>query len=196
MDLCLIARGTSEPGPLGVVCGDPLFARIQRELPGVKVLGYPVQVRRSNLSIRVQSTNRLQYSASIAGANVGVADVVKRVNSQMRACPKSKFVLGGYSQGGMVTIQALSKLPKEARDKTVAVVLYGAGDGSGVNAAFKQKTIANCAPGDFACPKSGKGRGHVSYNDKGTIWHDRAAKYVAAAYNGKTQGLKLMRSPK
>jgi hypothetical protein len=95
----------------------------------------------------------------------------------------------------MVTIQALAKLSKEARDKTVAVVLYGAGDGSGVNAAFKQRTIANCAPGDFACPKSGKGRGHVSYNDKGTIWHDRAAKYVAAAYNGKSQGLKLMRSP-
>ena len=95
----------------------------------------------------------------------------------------------------MVTLQALSKLSKEARDRTVAVVLYGAGDGSGVNAAFKQKTIANCAPGDFACPRAGKGRGHVSYNDKGTIWHDRTAKYVAAAYNGKTQGLKLMRSP-
>jgi len=173
-----IARGTSEPGPLGVVCGDPLFARIQRELPGIKVLGYPVQ-----------------YSASVSGASTGVADVVKRVNRQLKACPKSKFVLSGYSQGGMVTIQALAKLSKEARDKTVAVVLYGAGDGSGVNAAFKQRTIANCAPGDFACPRSGKGRGHVSYNDKGTIWHDRAAKYVAAAYNGKSQGLKLMRSP-
>jgi pimeloyl-ACP methyl ester carboxylesterase len=131
----------------------------------------------------------------MTGAASGVADVVKRVNKQLKACPKTKFVLGGYSQGGMVTIQALPKLPKEARDKTVAVVLYGAGDGSGVNAAFKQKTLANCAPGDFACPKAGKGRGHVSYNDKGTVWHDRAAKYVAAAYNGRSQGQKLMRSP-
>jgi cutinase len=169
-------------------------ARIQRELPGIKVLGYPVQVRWS-LPISIRSTNKLKYSASIAGANVGVADVVKRVKSQLKACPKTKFVLSGYSQGGMVTIQALPKLPKEARDKVVAVVLYGAGDGSGVNAAFKQKTLANCAPGDFACPRAGKGRGHVSYNDKGTIWHDRSAKYVAAAYNGKAQGLKLMRSP-
>jgi hypothetical protein len=46
MDLTLLARGTSEPGPLGVVCGDSVLARIQRDLPGVKVIGYPVQVRR------------------------------------------------------------------------------------------------------------------------------------------------------
>jgi hypothetical protein len=72
----------------------------------------------------------------------------KRLQSQIKACPDSKFVLSGYSQGGMVTISALSKLASYA-DKVVAVVLYGAGDGSGVNAAFKQKTIANCAPGDF-----------------------------------------------
>jgi hypothetical protein len=91
----------------------------------------------------------------------------------LKACPGTKFVIGGYSQGGMVTIQALSKLSKEAQDKTIAIVLYGAGDGSQVAAAFKEKTIANCAPGDFACPKSGSGPGHVSYNNKGTIWHDR-----------------------
>jgi len=44
------ARGTSEPGPLGVICGDPVLARIQRDLPGVKVLGYPVQVNKVLLS--------------------------------------------------------------------------------------------------------------------------------------------------
>jgi Cutinase len=74
--------------------------------------------------------------------------MVKRLQSQVKACPESKFVLSGYSQGGMITVQALGKLTSLA-DKVVAVVLYGAGDGSGVNAAFKQKTIANCAPGDF-----------------------------------------------
>jgi pimeloyl-ACP methyl ester carboxylesterase len=74
--------------------------------------------------------------------------MVNRVNQQVKACPESKFVLAGYSQGGMITLQALSKLTAHV-DKITAVVIYGAGDGSGVSAAFKQKTIANCAPGDF-----------------------------------------------
>jgi alpha-beta hydrolase superfamily lysophospholipase len=74
--------------------------------------------------------------------------MVNRVNKQVKACPDSKFVLAGYSQGGMLTLQALPKLTAHA-DKITAVVLYGAGDGSGVSAIFKQKTIANCAPGDF-----------------------------------------------
>lgn len=39
-----LARGTSEPGNLGVVVADPLVARVKRDLPGVKVRGYPVQV--------------------------------------------------------------------------------------------------------------------------------------------------------
>jgi hypothetical protein len=38
------ARGTSEPGDFGVICGDPLIARVKRDLPGVSVRGYPVQV--------------------------------------------------------------------------------------------------------------------------------------------------------
>jgi hypothetical protein len=40
----ITARGTSEPGDFGVICGDPLIARIKRDLPGVNVRGYPVQV--------------------------------------------------------------------------------------------------------------------------------------------------------
>ena len=74
--------------------------------------------------------------------------MINRVNKQVKACPDSKFVLSGYSQGGMVTLQALPKLTAHA-DKIVAVVLYGAGDGSSVSATFKQRTLANCAPGDF-----------------------------------------------
>jgi hypothetical protein len=38
------ARGTSEPGNLGMVVGDPVVARVKRDMPGVEVRGYPVQV--------------------------------------------------------------------------------------------------------------------------------------------------------
>lgn len=173
----IVARGTSEPGDLGMVVGDPLVARVKRDLPGVKVIGYPVQ-----------------YPASMSGSATGVADVGKRIAAQAKACPDAKFALAGYSQGGMVTLQAAGKLSKELQDKVVAVVLYGSGDGSQVTAGLKAKTIANCAPGDFACPKAGSGPGHVSYNNEGTIWHDRSSQYIVSAYKGQPLGQKLMRS--
>jgi hypothetical protein len=40
-----IARGTSEPGDFGMIVGDPVVARVKRDMPGVEVRGYPVQVR-------------------------------------------------------------------------------------------------------------------------------------------------------
>jgi hypothetical protein len=53
----------------------------------------------------------------------------------------------------MVVSGALKQIPAEYQDKVVAVVLYGAGDGSGVAKAYYDKALANCAPGDFvSCP--------------------------------------------
>jgi hypothetical protein len=49
----------------------------------------------------------------------------------------------------MVVSGALKNIPAKYQDKVVAVVLYGAGDGSKVNQAFFNKALANCAPGDF-----------------------------------------------
>jgi len=174
----IVARGTSEPGNLGVIVGDPLVARVQRDMPGVEVRGYPVQ-----------------YPANMMGASTGVSDVQKRLEQQIKACPDEKFALVGYSQGGMIMTTVAPKLSAAVAAKVLAVVLYGAGDGGNVAASLKTKALANCAPGDFACTNSGSGPGHVSYNDVGTIWHDRAAKYVAAAFTGKPIGQKLARSP-
>jgi cutinase len=85
----------------------------------------------------------------LLSASTGIADIPKRIKQQAKECPGEKFVLGGYSQGGMVVQGALSSIPADLKDKIVAIVLYGAGDGSNVAAAYKGKTIANCAPGDF-----------------------------------------------
>jgi hypothetical protein len=49
----------------------------------------------------------------------------------------------------MVVQGSLSSIPAEIKDKIVGIVLYGAGDGSTVSAAYRDRTIANCAPGDF-----------------------------------------------
>jgi hypothetical protein len=52
----------------------------------------------------------------------------------------------------MVVSSALRQIPAQLRDKVVAVVLYGAGDGSGVAKEYFNKALANCAPGDFVSP--------------------------------------------
>jgi hypothetical protein len=49
----------------------------------------------------------------------------------------------------MVVSGALKQIPAQYQDKIVAVVLYGAGDGSGVATTYYNKALANCAPGDF-----------------------------------------------
>jgi pimeloyl-ACP methyl ester carboxylesterase len=154
----------------------------------------------------------IQYSASFTGSQVGVADISKRMEAQIKACGDIRFALAGYSQGAGVFTRAIATLPDKLVDLVVAVALYGGGNGSQVKEPLKQRTIANCAPGDFvssastesksqtnvlpqACPNGGTGPGYVSYNDRGTIWHDRSTKYIIDAFHGKKWGLKTMRSP-
>jgi len=175
----IVARGTSEPGPFGMIVGDPLVARVKRDLKGVDARGYPVQ-----------------YPASMNNnsAPVGIADVQKRIQQQIQECPEEKFVLAGYSQGGAVVTYAANRLSPDQAKNVIAVVLYGAGDGSAVKGELGKRTLANCAPGDFACPEAGKGPGHVSYNNQGTVWHDRSAQYTVQAFNGKSLGKKIIRS--
>ncbi|KAF2431511.1 alpha/beta-hydrolase [Tothia fuscella] len=174
----LVARGTSEPGPFGQVVGDPLVARVKRDLIGATFQGYAVQ-----------------YPAGLNRSELGVADIPKRMEAQIKACPGIKFALAGYSQGGGVVSRAISNMTSSLSDQVVAVILYGAGDGSSMKDPLKAKTLANCAPGDFACPNSGTGPGHVSYNNEGTIWHDRSTKYIIEGFNGKGLGKKTLRSP-
>src|ERR1700753_203447 len=99
----------------------------------------------------------------MGGADIGISDVVNRVTTKDKECPKQKFALVGYSQGGMVVSAAFPKIPVNLREKVVAMVLYGAGTGAagklgaGPASDIKQKTLANCAPGDMVnshrCPK-------------------------------------------
>jgi pimeloyl-ACP methyl ester carboxylesterase len=93
-----------------------------------------------------------KYPASMAGSATGTADVGKRLAQENTECPDEKFVLVGYSQGGMVVQSALASIPAAIQSKVVAVILYGAGTGSNVAATFKPKTLANCAPADFVSP--------------------------------------------
>jgi hypothetical protein len=103
----------------------------------------------------------------------------------MRDCPDERFALVGYSQGGGVMSRAAELLTPQMVDKIDAVVTYGA-KGT-YPPVLKIKWLNNCAPGDQCGGLPGK-EGHLSYNNVGTVWHDRSAKYIADAFAGKSQG--------
>jgi hypothetical protein len=71
----------------------------------------------------------------------GVADIIKRLNGQNKACPDQKFALVGYSQGGTIMHMALgsSTLDKSVFPKILAIVLFG-------DAGFKGKYDITSGP--------------------------------------------------
>lgn len=54
--------------------------------------------------------------------NQGVGELQALVTDVTQSCPNAKFILGGYSQGGMVISQALEVLP---RDKILYAATFG-----------------------------------------------------------------------
>lgn len=126
----MIARATTEP-PTGIsatateeqfrtaanriwskgygAAGASFVANVTALIPGS--VGYPVP-----------------YPADFSlgtSAPKGVENMIKRLESQAKNCPDIKFVLGGHSQGGGVTVSAIPKIPKEIIDKVIAVTMFG-----------------------------------------------------------------------
>jgi pimeloyl-ACP methyl ester carboxylesterase len=138
------ARGTSEPGAFGSVVGDPLVARVKRDLAGSR--GYPVQYPADALGMG----GVLGGAGATAHSAIGPNDILYRIGNQTKECPDEKFALVGYSQGGSVVLRAapLLKARPELAAKVVATVLYGAGDGK--QFVLPQSILlANCARGDL-----------------------------------------------
>jgi len=166
----IVARGTSEPGPFGTIVGDPLVARVQRDMGKDKVRGYAVQ-----------------YDATMASfaSPAGPDDIAKRVKNKATECPGMKFAVVGYSQGGGVANNGLGKIPANAKENVLAVVLYAPFMGSSPPKDFAARTLQNCATGDPVCLNGADQSKHISYNTKGTKWHEASTKFIVSAFQGK-----------
>lgn len=67
------------------------------------------------------------YSTSV---NIGVEELVKHLNERTERCPQEVLVLGGFSQGANVIVQALARqgagsLSAWAKSRIAFVALYG-----------------------------------------------------------------------
>lgn len=192
---------------------DVVFARGTAEPPGVGGVGQKfVESLRAKAFPRTVATHAVNYPASsnFTGGTAfkmnvaeGVRDESDHVRRMVSACPNTRLVLGGYSQGAVVTALATSgvvptgisrrsappPIPARAADKVAAVVLfgtpagwsavkYGAGD-IDVGPAYANKTLEFCAPGDAICagtvpPKDQTS--HYQYGVNGMA--DRAAAFA------------------
>jgi cutinase len=174
------ARGTFEPGTLGIIVGDPVFAAIRSALPNTSTSAYAVN-----------------YPADLvepASVQAGNRDLVNHVTSQAAACPSQRFILVGYSQGANVVDNSLgissagalvggpivATLPAAVAPKVVAVLLFGnpiRAIGRSVTGTFAARTRDVCANEDPVCQNGGNNvLAHLSYGGDA----NNAAAFAAA----------------
>lgn len=93
-----------------------------------------------------------------------MADLAQQALS---ACPDTKIVLGGYSQGAMVVHNALGNFDGS---NVAAVLAFGDPfNGQAFDGVDSSKVLEVCGSSDFLCSSGGTNvqGGHISYSDDG-----------------------------
>ncbi|MEB3033205.1 cutinase family protein [Mycolicibacter sp. MYC340] len=182
----VFARGTGEPpgiGPTGQAFVNALRARVDAAQPAVYAVNYPAID---------------QWDTGVDGIRDAGAHVVSRATE----CPRTKMVLGGYSQGaavmGFVTSAQVpddvdpATVPKpldpNVADHVAAVVLFAMPNERAMNflnepkivigPLYQAKTMQLCAPEDAVCSDGVNFAAHDSYAADGTMV-DQAADFAA-----------------
>ena len=173
------------------------FARGTGEPPGVGVVGEAfVDSLRSQAGSRSVGVYGVNYEASSdfgAGMDFartvvdGIRDASAHVESMAANCPKTRMVLGGYSQGavvaGFVTSAVVPEgvpaelvpapMPPEMANHVAAVSLFGKPSDQfmrdvgappiAIGPLYKAKTIDLCAPDDTICNGADVGPPNVAH---------------------------------
>ncbi|KAI9055949.1 hypothetical protein LZ554_000884 [Drepanopeziza brunnea f. sp. 'monogermtubi'] len=137
----IFARGTAEPGNVGILVGPPFFAALKAQLgPG---------------QFSVQGVNK--YSASVEGFLAGgdargSKEMAAQISDAFLDCPETKLVVAGYSQGGQLVHNALAALPAKVAAWVSKVVLFGAPNDATVTLNIPpDKVWKACHPEDDIC---------------------------------------------
>jgi cutinase len=187
--------------PLGVptASADPcsdvevVFARGTHQDPGLGNVGQAfVDSLTSKLSGRSVGVYAVEYPANDdyhGSSSAGSDDASAHIQGTVATCPKTRMVLGGYSQGATVIDLATAQMPPPVADHVAAVALFGE-PSSGFSSAlyggqplptisplYAAKTISLCAPDDPICTGGGNIMAHVSYVQSGMT--DQAAAFAA-----------------
>jgi cutinase len=195
----VFARGTSEPPGVGSV-GEP-FVDALRAAVGPKSLDvYPVNYEASS-----DFSDKMQFAQSVVD---GIKDASGHIEATAANCPKTRIVLGGFSQGaavaGFVTAASVPEgipaeylpflpkpMPPEIANHVAAVTLFGRPSNAWlqnygaptitIGPLYVPKTIDLCADGDTICNGDTSGApsfAHASYPVNGMV--GQAAGFAAS----------------
>ncbi|WP_061555797.1 cutinase family protein [Mycobacterium simiae] len=187
----VFARGTGEPEGVGAT-GQAFIDNLRGRQPGKSVDVYAVNYPASN-----------EWNTGLDG----IRDAGAHVVSMAASCPRTKMVLGGFSQGaavmGFVTSAQVpdgvdpATVPKplapEVADHVAAVVLFGMPNVRAMNflgeppvvigPTYQGKTIKVCATDDPVCSDGMNFAAHNTYADNGAMI-DKGAAFAAARLDG------------
>jgi cutinase len=188
----VFARGSGEPPGVGGVGGsfvDALRGQIGGRSLGVYAVNYPASTDFSNSNFPLTVID-------------GIRDAGSHIESMAANCPKTREVLGGYSQGaavaGFVTTASVppsvpaaavpAPMPAEIATHVAAVTLFGTPSDQflekyraptiAIGPLYQPKTLELCAPGDGICGNGDDPAAHVSYGLNGMT--AQAATYAAS----------------
>ena len=183
----VFARGTGEPpgvGGIGSAFVDAVRAQAGPRTVGEYAVNYPA------------ANNFEQREAFVGTVIDGIRDEGNHIQAMAANCPNTKLVLGGYSQGAVVsgfvtsdvvppvipTAVAPAPLPPAIADHVAAVVLFGTPSAPfltnfgappiTIGPLYTDKTLELCAPGDTICngvPNGGANLAHAMYSFDGSV---------------------------
>jgi len=195
-----VASASTQPCPdIEVV-----FARGTTEDPGVGATGQAfVDSLRARVGTKSIGVYPVDYPATIdfPTAVDGISDASAHVRSMAANCPKTKLVLGGFSQGaavmGFVTANVIpdgvdasdvpAPMPPDVANHVAAVALFGKPSTRfmrainepliAVGPLYADKTIDLCLPDDPICSAGRDFSVHTQYAEAGMV--DQAATFAA-----------------
>ncbi|WP_424392370.1 cutinase family protein [Mycobacterium sp.] len=186
----VFARGTGEPPGVGGI-GEPFIDALRTQLGARSLDVYPVNYEASS-----DFSDRVQFAQSVLA---GIKDAGGHIQATAANCPKTRIVLGGYSQGaavaGFVTSASIpagvpaeyapflpKPLPPEIANHVAAVTLFGKPSAAWlqnygapaivIGPLYAPKTIDLCAGGDTICngdPGGLPSFAHASYPVNGMV---------------------------
>ncbi|KAG5643729.1 hypothetical protein DXG03_009719 [Asterophora parasitica] len=134
------ARGTSESGTIGTSVGPHFQTALQNALGGKSLefvgVPYPATV-----------------GGFLAGGDAGGATTMANyVTDKANACPSTKIVISGFSQGAQVTHLAAGKLSAAIQNRVNAAVVFGdPKNGQPFAGVISSRSITFCHTGDYIC---------------------------------------------
>ena len=172
----VFARGTDEPPGIGVV-GEALVGSLKPMLKGESIRSYAVKYPAS-----------YDFLAVANGAN----DASAHIQATAKNCPKTKIVLGGYSQGAavvdVVTTSPISglgfstPLPPAMTDHVSAVAVFGNPSArlgqplTTLSPLYGARTADMCNTNDPICSLGKDFNSHVRYPQSGLV--KKAAQWI------------------